>query len=158
MGLFIDIIHYNILHSHSCYCYDLFCNYKSKKVNYLKLIWVYSPTSNWKNWHSKQLKKFAPLYVLRSLWRDLSVWEGKLNEALCLWSCLWNLAVLCYDFQCRVHAISMLRNNLGTQICKFKSAMFACNVCVLELVCSWPDNVHCEGLCIAIIFMSGSYT
>ena len=48
---------------------------------------------------------------------------------------------------------------LGTQICNFKSAMFACNVCVLEFVCSWQHKVHyCEGMCIAIILMSGCYT
>ena len=80
MGLCIDIIHYHILQSHSRYCYDLICNNKSKKVNYLKLIWVYSP----KKWHSKQLQ-FASPYVAC----DLSVWEGKLNQAL---YCAWGVA------------------------------------------------------------------
>ena len=55
-----------------------------------------------------------------------------------------------FNVGCDLHA-----QKLGTQICNFKSAMFACNVCVLELVCSWPHKVHCEGLCIAIILMSG---
>ena len=36
MELYIDIIHYHILQSHSRYCYDLFCNNESKKVNYFK--------------------------------------------------------------------------------------------------------------------------
>ena len=61
-----------------------------------------------------------------------------------------------FNVGCDLHA-----QKLGTQICNFNSAMFACNVCVLELVslCSWPDKVHCdEGPCIAIILMSGSYT
>ena len=60
--LYIDIIHYHILQSHSRYCYE---------VNYLKLIWIYSP----KIWHSNLHRR---TYVAC----DLSVWEGKLNEAL----------------------------------------------------------------------------
>ena len=97
MGLYIDITHYHILQSHSRYCYDLFCNHKLKKVNYLKLIWVYSP----EKWHSKQLK-FASPYVAC----DLSVWEVESSTVLCMWSCLWNLAVQCYNW----FSISVLRN------------------------------------------------
>ena len=154
MGLYIDITHYHILQSHSRYCYDLFCNNNSKKV-YLKLIWVYSP----KKWHSKQLK-FASPYVHVAC--DLIVCVGRQGEwsmVLCImWSCLWNLAVQCYAFQCQVRSpCSEIRNaNL-----KYQKR----NVC-MQCVRAWTCNmfmtaghkVHCEGLCIAIILMSGSYT
>ena len=128
-------------HIHATVFYDLFCNNKSKKVNYLKLIWVYSP----RKWHSKQLK-FASPYVACD---DLSVWEGKLNQAPTLhtWSCLACSAVLWFSMS---GAISVLRNKEHKFAISKAQCLHAMCVCLNLYV---HDHIRCiVKVCVSQLF------
>ena len=110
--------YYNHIHATVMICF----------VTINKRKWAFLGLFTGKKWHSTQLK-FASPYVAC----DLSVWEGKLNQALyCACGVAYGIkqcSVMIFNVGCDLRA-----QKLGTQIRNFKSAMFACNVCVLELV------------------------
>ena len=124
-----------MLHSYSRCFYVII--YKRKWIILSLFGFIHSPTS-WKMWHSKQQLKFASPYVTCSVGGQVPISQHCMQH----WSCYWNLAVQCsacmqcsgviFSVRCDLRA-----HNLGTQMCHFKSGMFACTECVFELARSW---------------------
>ena len=110
--------HYNHIHASVMICFVTII----KESELFKAYLGYSP--------KKVALQTIKIYIaVRSLWLVCMGRQVESSTVLCMWSCWWNLAVQCYDFQCRVRSPCSEIRNANLQFEKR-------NVC-MQCVCAW---------------------